>query len=81
MLELFEHGLRAQFAHGMKHNMPAAHQFGQFGAGFGRAQAPVDFANRCHAGDVVAVVARQNCGGGERFAQVVQQRGVALGQA
>ncbi len=30
-------------------NMPAAHQFSQFGAGFGRAQAPVDFANRCSA--------------------------------
>ena len=61
--------------------MPAADQFGKLGAVFWRAQPLIDFAHGFDAGEVVSVVFGQDVGRCFGFAQIVQQGGVALGQA
>ena len=60
--------------------MVCAHQLGEFGALLRHAPALVDLADGGDAARIVSDVFGQNVSGGEGFADIVQQRGVAFGQ-
>ena len=81
LLQNFGGGLRAQFGRFMQLPVPAAHLQSQVGAGFGHFPALINGLHQRHAGFFVAVVCGQDFGCGGGFAQIVQQRGVAFGQA
>lgn len=76
-----QNGLAFKLSDLVENNVPTANQFGKLGAMFRRTQPLIDFAHGFDTGEVVSVVARQDVGRCFGFAQVVQQGGIAFGQA
>ncbi|CWP55968.1 Uncharacterised protein [Neisseria meningitidis] len=76
-----DNGFAAEFFNLMEDDVPTADKFGKLGAMFRRTQPLIDFAHGFDTGEVVSVVARQDVGRCFGFAQVVQQGGIAFGQA